>query len=163
MCQKPSRLLLLLTGTGLALSAAPAAAVEIYKWVDEDGSTHYSESLPTGEFAGLEILEARPSVPRSPAAANDYQSTLEVAASLQADRLERERVRLEKDKLRQQERRAREEVQRLNNAYAAPSYLVPYYRYPYRPYPHPRPPYAVQPPPGHYPAPTVPKRVYIGR
>lgn len=155
---------LLLTIFGLVVACAPAAAAQIYKWVSGDGTTHYGESLPDGEVASFEVLDVTPATPRPRPETNDYRSTLDMAASLQADRLARERVRLEKEKLRQEERRARDEAQRYKDTYASPSYLVPYYRYPYRSYP--RPPrhgkHPGHPPSRPSPRPRqVPMRVYV--
>jgi len=147
----------------LALSAAPAGAREIYKWVDKDGSTHYGESLPEADVAGLEVLQVVPAEPAG--AAEDYRSTLELADSLQAARLARERLRLERERLRLERSRLQEEQERWNEP-AVPSYIAPYPGYGYRPYRRPpyggRHPWYPGPRPGAYPPPyQVPKRVYV--
>ncbi len=42
------------------LAAAPAAAPRTYKWVDENGTTHYSETRPTDRKAEEFFLEYQP-------------------------------------------------------------------------------------------------------
>ena len=41
---------ILIAAMMLAL-AAPAAAQQLYKWVDKDGKTHYSDTPPAGQEA----------------------------------------------------------------------------------------------------------------
>lgn len=87
------------------------AAEPIYRWEGADGSTHYSHSPPAADTGvDYEVLELAPPAAH-PHAEGDYRSILDVADSLQAARLERERLRLErertaleKEKLRQQAR-----------------------------------------------------------
>ena len=144
-----------------------ASAQEIYKWQDRKGTTHYSEMPPPMELSGFEVLEVQLAEPVS-LVAEDYRSTLELANSLQAGRLERERLRLERDKLVQEDRRSRLEAERYNDTYQTRYYNGGYY--PYRSYPRPphygkphhRPPKA-NPPHASYPGSSVPKRVYPGR
>lgn len=148
-----------MTGACLALVTMPLPAAELYKWISEDGSTHYSEHLPSGEVAAFEVLQIVPPIPVPEPRAFSYRSVLDLAASLQADRLARERLRLEKEKLRQQARLAREAQARYDEVYSPTSYIVPYYGYHHRTYP--RPSYQRKYP-GHSP-PYVPKRVYLDR
>ncbi|MDP2809404.1 MAG: DUF4124 domain-containing protein [Rhodocyclaceae bacterium] len=51
----------------LAIFAGPAAAGEVYRWVDEQGKTHFSDTPPIQRKA--EKIEIRPVMPSSPAAA----------------------------------------------------------------------------------------------
>ncbi len=73
------RLLALVLGPALALLAAPPlAAAEYYKWVDEDGVTHYSQQPPPeDERARVEAeavtLPAR--TPEAPPGANGASSS----------------------------------------------------------------------------------------
>lgn len=147
--------------------AAPVEAREIYKWVSKDGTTHYGESLPETDVAGVEVLQVVPA--ETVKSAQDYRSTLELADSLQAARLARERLRLERERLRLERNRLQEEQERWNES-AEPYYIPPYPGYGYRPYR--RPPYAGHHPwypgppqgprPGAHPRPyQVPKRVYV--
>ena len=138
------------------------SAQDIYKWQDQQGTTHYGEIPPPMEFSSFEVLEVQLEEPAGPVV-ESYRSALELANSLQADRLEREKLRLEREKLLQQDRQARLEAQRYNDTYQTRYYNGGYY--PYRSYshpphsgkPHPRPPQA------SYPGTSVPKRVYLGR
>lgn len=146
---------------------ATVAAEDIYKWQDLTGTTHYSEMPPPVELSSFEVLEVERAGPASPVA-EDYRSALELANSLQAGRLEREKLRLERDKLAQEERRARLETERYYDTNQTRYYYggyYPYRTYSHRPYygkPHPRPPKA-HAPGRSYPGVSVPKRVYPGR
>ncbi len=112
----------------MALFSAGAAAGEIYKWVTPDGVTHFSETPPAAAVASLEVVELDVAPPGQPAPGG-YQSVLDVARSIEASRLERERLQLEKRKLRLE----RESQPRTpETAYGAPPvriYYPPYRRY----------------------------------
>jgi hypothetical protein len=160
----------LLTALSVSLVPAPTAAREIYKWVDERGATHYGEQLPEGAVASLEVLDVTAAEATPGAGARDYRWTLDLANRLQADRLERERLRLDRQRLRLQQLEVESGNPQPNDA--PQTYYVPFYGYPRRP--HPRPPYhgkypGYPPlphghlPPGRYPVPDVPKRVYLNR
>ena len=146
---------------GLAVSGA-VSAQDIYKWQDQKGTTHYGEIPPPMGFSSFEVLEVPPAEPARPLV-ESYRSALELANSLQADRLERERLRLERQKLLRQDRQALLEAQRYNDTYQSRYYYGGYY--PYRSYP--RPPHSgkphPRPPRASYPGTSVPKRVYLGR
>ena len=147
---------------GLAVIGT-VSAQEIYKWQDQKGTTHYGEIPPPMVFSSFEVLEVQLEEPAAGPVVESYRSALELANSLQADRLEREKLRLERERLLQQDRQARLEAQRYNDTYQTRYYYGGYY--PYRSYPrpphygkpHPRPPQA------SYPGTSVPKRVYLGR
>lgn len=148
--------------------SAHVYAQEIFKWVDEEGITHFSEQPPEVALASLEILEVV-SRPATPSPAGDIRTTLEVANDMQAGRLERERLRLEKQKLEQQNRQARLDAMRYDEAYRSAYYYGPYWGYPRhrRSYGHhrgyPKQPYAGhRPPHGQYQGGggSVPRRVF---
>jgi len=123
----------------LALYGGTASGVEIYKWTGSDGVIQYAESPPESDLAGLEILDVVVAEPASPAVA-DYQSVLDVASSIEASRLERERVRLEREKLALKERQQRLAQQQYDESYAGRNvYYLPYSRYRHhrKPYSHP--------------------------
>ena len=81
----------------LALGAAAPAAARTYKWVDDDGSTHYSQNKPPGRQAQEMSLESGGAARF--AQRNDCQSLICRAARLDADRVERERAaREQRDK-----------------------------------------------------------------
>ena len=157
-----------LTGVRLlgVLMAVPGAVAgqDIYKWQDAQGTTHYSEVPPPVEFSSFEVVDV-PAAPGNEYAAGDYRAALEMANSLQAGRLQREKLRLEQERLARQEQQARLEAQRYNQTYRSPYndsyYLYRYPAYAKPPYHRPRPPH--YPPSGQVPPGSVQKRVYVGR
>ena len=125
-----------------ALASGAASGVEVYKWAGPDGVTHYAEAPPESTLASLEVVNLIVTEPASPAVA-DYQSVLDVANSIQASRLERERVRIEREKLLLQERQLQQSQlfaqQRYYENYAGTNvYYLPYSRHQphHKPYPH---------------------------
>jgi hypothetical protein len=74
----------------IAVVAAPPAAARAYKWVDEDGTTHYSQSKPADRKVQEMSLESGWTA--GTAQGNDCQSLICRAARLQADRVKRERA-----------------------------------------------------------------------
>jgi len=113
-----------------------AHAAEIYKWTGADGVTHYAAAPPEADLAGLEVLEVTAATPAVTPVAN-YQTVLDVAGSIEASRLARERARLEREKLRLQERRlAAQQAYREDRDTGDGVYYLPYYRYhrPYKPH-----------------------------
>jgi hypothetical protein len=153
-------------GVAGILAAGIASAGGIYKWQDQKGTTHYSERPPAVELSSVEVLDVEPAGTVTPAP-ESYRSALELANSLQAGRLEREKLRLERARLAQEERRARLDADRYYGTAQTRYYYggyIPYRTHPGRPHhgkPHPRPPPAQHP--GSYPEVSVPKRVYPGR
>jgi len=99
---------------GFMLCSGAAGGSDVYKWVAADGATHYSDAPPATDLASVEILEMAVATPARPAARN-YQSVLDVANSIEASRLERERLRLEKKQLRLQEAQARQSIPARND------------------------------------------------
>jgi hypothetical protein len=97
-----------IAGGGLLLAVTTADAQELFKWIAQDGSVHYSEILPESGVVRSESLELVPGPMPANAPDEDYRRILEVANRLQADRLARERLRLEQRKLRLEERQARQ-------------------------------------------------------
>ncbi len=120
----------------LTLIAGAASGSEIYKWIESNGVTHYAETPPEASLSSLEILNVTAPGPALPAAVN-YQSALDVANSIEASRLERERVRLEREKLLLQKRQLQQSQLAAQQKYYrdGAAYYLPRYRYPYRPYP----------------------------
>ncbi len=135
-------LALLISTTGRAES------IEIYKWVSPDGVTHFSETRPAGVAGRIDTLKIAAPEPTT-TRPDRYQSLLEVADSIEASRLERERLRLE------QRRQAAEPYVPPETAAPHPN-PPPYFLFPYppvyRPYFHParRNPPQRERPPGDY-------------
>ncbi|GMQ75682.1 MAG: hypothetical protein BMS9Abin01_0937 [Gammaproteobacteria bacterium] len=76
------------------LAAAPMAAPRTYKWVDEDGITHYSQTRPTDRQAEDLSLGTRPSFEATEG--DDCSSLTCRAARLESARAERERAAQQK-------------------------------------------------------------------
>jgi Domain of unknown function (DUF4124) len=115
-------------GTVVPQFSAVAMAGEIYKWVTPDGVTHFSESAPEAALASVEVIELEVAEPVQ-TAPRDYRSMLEVAESIEASRLARERLRLER---RQWEREQRSQDASTGEDYHAPTawiYFPPYRGY----------------------------------
>lgn len=121
------------------LFTATAGGDQVYRWVGADGATHFSETRPDIDPAGVKILEVVPEARRLSPSSADYQSVLDVAKAIESSRLERERLRLEKKKLLLQNRQLRQWAmipQEYEDDYrGVRMYYSPYYRYPPR---HPR-------------------------
>ncbi|MCO6412298.1 MAG: DUF4124 domain-containing protein [Thiogranum sp.] len=113
-------------GTVIAQFGALANADEIYRWVTPDGVTHFSESAPEAELASVEVFDLEVAEPVQ-TAPRDYRSMLEVANSIEAGRLERERLRLEQRRLDREQRAA--EISTAED-YAAPAARIYYPLYP---------------------------------
>ena len=76
------------------VAAATAAAARVYKWVDDDGSTHYSQSKPPDRQAQEMPLESgrTSGIEDGIEDGNNCRSLTCRAARLDADRVERERA-----------------------------------------------------------------------
>jgi len=126
----------------------PAMGVEIFKWVSPDGVTHFSEARPARVSGNVESLQIVAPEPAS-SAPQDYRSLLEVADSIEASRLERERLRLEQ---REHADATAGPMTPATPVQASEPYFVLPYRRPFPPYlrpprPEPRPPAM---PPGNF-------------
>ncbi len=78
-------------GLILLNSAATAHAIEIHKWIDEDGVTHYSENQPSDDEIVTEKLELPDVYGTEPQESDDgYYSVVNQASRLEASRLARE-------------------------------------------------------------------------
>jgi hypothetical protein len=96
------RILLLL---GLLMFLSHAMASKVYKSVDEEGNTIYSETPPHPAFVTTEV-----SLPPPPTAADvekakqDHKALEDVTKSLEKDRIKREQTRIEEEQRRLQTR-----------------------------------------------------------
>jgi hypothetical protein len=134
-----------------AWSAAGTAA-EVFRWVDEGGVTHFSESPPEQDAQDLQTLEfSDPAPPSDPE--NDYYSIANQSKRMEAMRAEREKAQAERDlAMRQLElEAAQNQVQQapphtevITRFAYPPSYYPPVWPRPPRPGPYP-------PGPGHKP------------
>ena len=72
------------------VAVAPAAAPQTYKWVDEDGITHYSQTRPTDRKAEELSLGTRPRL--EAAEGEDCSSLTCRAARLESERANKQRA-----------------------------------------------------------------------
>jgi hypothetical protein len=108
--------------TSLAVAAILAAgshtvahASEIYRWVDEDGVVHYSDTKPAEAFATLQLEDTRPT-DYDPA--EDFYSIVNQARRLNETLVELATVR--------QEREERRRVEAQETAFTEPATYEPY-------------------------------------
>ena len=121
-----------------ALLVAPTAAAEVYKWVDENGVTHFTETPPDLSVTGVSqptLRDTRPSDYDPDQDIYDVEGQAERMQQLRDERTEKRQARLE----REREAQKRQAVQYRDQEY---------YRYPiYRPgWVNPRPPLRPNPP-----------------
>ncbi|HSJ47226.1 MAG TPA: DUF4124 domain-containing protein [Gammaproteobacteria bacterium] len=126
------------SGPLLALLAAtsPALGGEIYRWVDEQGVTNFSQEPPDdpvqdARVLHLESLSTIPSV--------DVTALLEVAERLEASRLAREQARAAQQQASREARLQEQETQPAITTYQPPILLHTGFRTPPHLYPHFRP------------------------
>ena len=116
------------------LTAVPAYAQEVYRWVDENGVVNFSDTAPAATAADVDILALENPTPASDDPGEDIYDVAGQAERMQALREEMAR-----------EREARRERQResARPPVAQPSEVVRYgypYNYPGYPRPPARPP-----------------------
>jgi hypothetical protein len=137
-------------GILLALSlAVPAWATEIYKWVDENGVTHFSQLQPDSTVVDVSqpvLQDTRPSDYDPDRDLYDVEGQAERMQQLREERAEKRQARLD----RQREAENRKALQ-----YPVREY---HYGYPiYRPgWGNPRPPLRPTPPVARPPGPLLP-------
>jgi hypothetical protein len=120
--------------TTLLLLPALAVAGTVFTWVDEDGTTHFSETPPAD--ATVETRSIEIDTPPSPVA-DDRFSVINQAQRMQEMRLENERARTERLQAEAEADRARAEAQatrqpRDDSGYRGSGYY-PLYYYPQLP------------------------------
>ncbi|MBL1143150.1 MAG: DUF4124 domain-containing protein [Proteobacteria bacterium] len=95
----------------IMLLISTVSTAEMYKWVDENGDTHYSQSPPVSDVK-VEKIAPPPAVDPSNAQ-QDLQRTVEKVNSLREERLvARENQEKEKD----EEKRKKEQCQQLKES-----------------------------------------------
>jgi hypothetical protein len=155
----------ILTQLLLFLFLQVALADAVYRWVDAEGVTHFSETPPADAAGPVHVLDLPPAPPASQET-DDYYSVANQAARMEASRLERERVRAEQLRaeaaLREAKAAATPEPSVPEEPEAIPVFRYRHYHYPgYAPpvydYRHDRhrPPRAI--PPGGWPYPARPR------
>jgi hypothetical protein len=81
--------------SGALLAVAGAQAAEVFKWVDADGVTHYSESPPADDTPA-ETLTLESTGPGGMTAGDDFYSVLNQARRMEAARRADEALRIQR-------------------------------------------------------------------
>lgn len=138
----PARVFALVLLAGALFGAGDALTEErtLYKWIDSEGRTHFSDRPPAGAVEGIEE-RSLPLVPGPPTgAAQDEYSVENQAQRLAEERQARETARQEAARLREEQRlrqaqleaaraqRKAAEAQREAIERSQPRYWVPYAR-----------------------------------
>jgi len=122
------------------MAAAPVFAIEVYRWVDENGVVHFSQSAPPGNDAGVEVIVLEDS---RPSGYDPDEDRYQVAA--QAEKMAQLRAEMDKKREMAQERNLTAPPQPPVTQYPQNGYWpLPNY-YPGVP-PRPRPPPRPEPP-----------------
>ena len=131
-----------------SLLAGPAAATEIYKWVDENGVMHFSQTAPDPTVDGVSQQKLRDTTP------SDYDPDQDIyGVEAQAERMKQMREEMD------EKRQARLEREREAQKQQAVQYRDrEYYGYPvYRPgWVNPQPPLRPTPPIARPPSAVMP-------
>jgi hypothetical protein len=89
----PRRILILSGLLAGVLAGGPTGAQDIYRWVDEDGVVHFSDTAPrfaSGEISTVIVEDTRP---------NDYDPDADIYnVSAQAERMQAVREKMEKER-----------------------------------------------------------------
>ena len=91
----------------LLLPIAQTSAGQVYTWVDESGTTHFSEAPPNDEAISAEQINLQPAPSAGNIIGDDFYSVAN-----QADRMER--TRLENEKLTAERLQAEAEARKAN-------------------------------------------------
>ena len=126
----------LLVVLGGLLGSASLAAEPVYRWLDADGVTHFSQRPPPPGAAGVTVQEA-PTYQAAPDPDADYWSVTNQVQRMEASGLAREQLRLEQQRARRELEEAERQRIEAEQAAAAPE---PPRQLIY--YPVPRPPFA---------------------
>lgn len=130
-----------LAATFGVLAAHPAAAYEIYKWVDGDGVVHYSQSRPAAAATPVETVSIPERNPPGYDPGEQYRAAVAEAERIRSElderraerqaEAERERARAAEERLAELERRvaaAEEAAYSARPLYASPGFL--HHRFP---------------------------------
>jgi hypothetical protein len=149
----------------LTLPVSATCAEQVYTWVDDSGTTHFSEAPPPDSTFVTQLLEVLPASGAAPSNAPDdgFYSVINQAERMQTRRLENEKLTAERKQADAEASKARAEAQAaLQDSYYNDD--VSYYPY----YPRYRRPWnGHKPHPGHGHRPHMtrpnPHRASLGR
>ncbi len=119
--------------TLISLPVAANSAEQVYTWVDDSGTTHFSEAPPPEPAIEAQLVEVLPTSGAAPGnmADDDFYSSINQAERMQTRRLENEKLIAEKKLAEAKAGKARAEAQAaLQNSYNdAPVSYYPVYPY----------------------------------
>ncbi len=97
----------------LTLPVPATCAEQVYTWVDDSGTTHFSEAPPPDSTFVTQLLEVLPASGVAPGNAPDdgFYSVINQAARMQTRRLENEKLRAERKQADAEASKARAEAQ----------------------------------------------------
>jgi hypothetical protein len=130
------------------------SAEQAYTWVDDTGTTHFSETPPPESATAATLIEVLPASGAAPGGVTDngFYSVINQAERMQTRRLEKEKLTAEKKLAEAQARKARAEAQAAQQDSYTNDGISYYPAYPYYPrYGHTRPWHGQRPGHGNRP------------
>jgi hypothetical protein len=97
--------------TLLLLPLAQPGAEQAYTWVDENGTTHFSETPPHNESINAEQINLLPAPSAGNVSDDDFYSVVNQADRMEKNRLENERLTAERSLTEAEAKRASAEAQ----------------------------------------------------
>jgi hypothetical protein len=94
----------------LLLPIAQSSAGQVYTWVDENGTTHFSEAPPDNEAISTEQINLQPAPSAGIIAGDDFYSVANQADRMERTRLENEKLTAERLQAEAEANRARAEA-----------------------------------------------------
>lgn len=99
----------------MLLITAPSVMATMYKWVDDEGNIHYSQTPPVDREAST-IAKPRTPPPPPPSTEGEPDATAsEGGEELQGDGPTEEEIRAEKERIAQECQRARQWISEIEN------------------------------------------------
>ena len=137
----------------LLLPIAQSGAEQAYTWIDESGTTHFSESPPYDEAIDAEQINLLPAPSTGNISGDDFYSIANQADRMEKKRLENEKLIAERLQLEAEARKANAEAAQKTTYQDNTQEQTRYYpAYPYYPYAGHRPKHGHEPHagrPGH--------------
>jgi len=94
----------------LLLPIAQSSAEQAYTWVDENGTTHFSEAPPNSEAISAEQINLLPAPSAGKIVGNDFYSVANQADRMERTRLENEKLTAERLQADAEAKKARAEA-----------------------------------------------------
>ena len=95
----------------LLLPIAQSSADQVYTWVDENGTTHFSEEPPHDDAISAEKINVQPAPSAGNIAGDDFYSVANQADRMERTRLENEKLTAERLQAEAETRKASAEAQ----------------------------------------------------